>query len=187
VHALAEVVIAIVAIGAGLAALVVGLVYRHLRRSRRLVPGRPTMAPLWWAVHPGRPAHLHRRLRRACRTVVAAVGTPTRSLHPVRRQQPSSPLTRVGAEVVDRAVALDARVVAADRLTGAYRRHTLQELTAQVRAIEAAAHRVSRLDSVWRDHRRSLQPVALVEPSLEMRLDAMEQAMAELRVDRPPV
>ena len=186
-HALAEVVIAIVAIGAGVAALVIGLVYRRVRRSSRLVPGRPTMAPLRWLVHPGRPAQLHRRLRRACRTVVMAVGTPSRSLHPVRRQQPSSPLTRVGAEVADRAVALDARVVAADRLAGPYRRHTLQELAAEVRAIEAAAQRVSRLDSVWRDHQRSLQPAALTEPSLEMRLDAMEQAMAELRVDRPPV
>ncbi|MGI8751294.1 MAG: hypothetical protein ACR2MN_03095 [Acidimicrobiales bacterium] len=182
----AEVVITIVAIGAGVVALVLGLVYRRLRRSCRLVPARPTMAPLWWTVHPGRPAQLHRRLRRACRTVTAAVGTPVRSLHPVRRQQPSSPLTRVGAEVVDRAVALDARVVAADRLSGGYRRHTLQELTAQVRAVEAAAQRVGRLDSVWREHQRSLQPAALAEPSLEMRLDAMEQAMAELRVDRPP-
>lgn len=186
-HALAEIVITIVAISAGIAVLVVGLAYRHLRRSSRLVPARPTTAPLWWMLHPGRPAQLHRRLRRACRTVIAAVGTPTRSLHPVRRQQPSSPLTRVGAEVVDRAVALDARVVAADRMAGGYRRLTLQELTAQVRAIEVAAQRVGRLDSVWRDHQRSLQPAALAEPSLEMRLDAMEQAMAELRVDRPPV
>ncbi len=183
---LAEVVITIVAIGVCVAALVIGLAYRRLRRGGRLVPAHPTTAPLWWMVHPGRPAQLHRRLRRACRTVIAAVGTPSRSLHPVRRQQRSSPLTRVGAEVVDRAVTLDARVVAADRLTGAYRRLTLQELTGQVRAVEAAAQRVGRLDSVWREHHRSLQPAALSEPSLEMRLDAMEQAMAELRVDRPP-
>jgi hypothetical protein len=187
VHALAEFVVAVLAIGAVTAALVMGLAYRRLRRRGRLVPTRPSTAPLSWLVHPGRPAQLHRRLRRACHTVVAAVGTPTRSLHPVRRQAPHSPLTRVGAEVVDRAVALDARVVAADRLTGSYRRVMLQELTAEVRAVEAAAARVGRLDSVWREHQRSLQPAALAEPSLEMRLDAMEQAMAELHVDRPPV
>ncbi len=180
-----EIVLTIVAIGVGVAALAFALAYRRLRRGARLVPGRPTTAPLWWLVHPGRPAQLHRRLRRACQTVIAAVGTPTRSLHPARRQQPSSPLTRVGAEVVDRAVALDARVVIADHLVGAHRRRILQELAAQVRAVDAAAQRVQRLDSVWRDQ-RSLVTTLVTEPSLEMRLDAMEQAMAELHLDRPP-
>ncbi|MDQ2729693.1 MAG: hypothetical protein M3Y91_17935, partial [Actinomycetota bacterium] len=66
---LAEIVITIVAIGAGVAALVLGLIYRRLRRGGRLVPTRPTTAPLGWMAHPGRPAQLHRRLRRACRTV----------------------------------------------------------------------------------------------------------------------
>ncbi|MDQ6782313.1 MAG: hypothetical protein M3063_02470 [Actinomycetota bacterium] len=182
-HVWAEVVITILAIGVGGAALVFTLGFRRVRRSLRLVPGRPTPAPLSWLAHPSRPAQLHRRLRRACRMVIAAVGTPTRSLHPARRQQPSSPLTRVGAEVVDRAVALDARLVAADHMTGPYRRIVLQDLRAQVRSIEDAAQRLGRLDSVWRQSR---QPAALSEPSLEMRLEAMEQAMAELRVDRPP-
>lgn len=175
----------ILAISVGATTTGVGLSYRRLRRAVRLVPARPTSAPLLWLVHPGRPAQLHRRLRRACRAVIAAVGQPSRSRHPVRRQQPSSPLTRVGAEVVDRAGTIDSRLVAAHRLTRPYRRTFLHELTAEVRSVEAAAARIGRLDSVWREHQRTGTPAGLGEPSLDLRLDAMEAAMAELHIEPP--
>jgi hypothetical protein len=185
VNTVAEVAAGVVVIGAGSTATAGALATHRVRDALRLVPGRPTGAPVSWVVHPGRPAQMHRRLRRACRTVTGAVGTPSRSLHPSRRRKSSSPLTRVGAELIDRAVLLDARVVAADKLSASWRRATLHELDGEVRSIEAAALRVWRLDSVWREHQRAQDPL-LGDPSLETQLDAMEAAMVELQVRRPP-
>lgn len=181
-HLVVEVVIGFLALGAGIAALTVGLVWRQAQRAVRLVPRRPSLAPLSWTLHPGRPAQLHRRLRQSCRAVTAAVGTPSRSLHPSRRRRPSSPLTRVGAEVIDRAVALDARLVAASRLPAFGRRAALHQLAAEVRAVEDAARRVRRLDAVWREHLHAQAAPALPEPDLGSRIDAMEAALAELGV-----
>lgn len=184
-NTVAEVAAGVVVVGASGTATAGALATRRVRDALRLVPGRPTSAPVSWIAHPGRPAQLHRRLRRACRMVTGAVGTPTRSLHPARRRRPSSPLTRVGAELVDRAVLLDSRLVSADRLSPSWRRATLHELDGEVRAIEAAALRVWRLDAVWREHQRVQDPL-VGDPSLETQLDAMEAAMAELEVRPPP-
>lgn len=188
-HALAEILAGILVIGGGGTALASALCLRRLRRKVRLVPTRPTNAPWSWLIHPGRAAQLHRRLRRSCRVVTGAVGVPTRSRHPVRRHQPTSPLTRVGAEVVDRAVTLDGRLVAADRLSPSLRRTTLNELAAEVRHVEAAALRLWRLDSVWREHQRMQEagPATLAEATLDTRLDAMEAAMVELEIQPPGI
>jgi hypothetical protein len=185
VNTVAEIAAGVVVLGTGGTATAGILATHRIRNALRLVPGRPTSAPVLWLVHPGLPAQLHRRLRKACRTVAGAVGTPTRSLHPARRRHQGSPLTRVGAELIDRAVFLDNRVVAADRLSSAWRRATLHELTNEVRTIETAAVRVWRLDAVWREHQRTQDPL-VGDPSLETQLDAMEAAMAELQVRRPP-
>jgi len=187
VHALVEIFVVVVVVAMGVATVAFGVTFRHLRHAIRVVPSRPTSVPPLWFVHPCRPAQLHRRLRRVCRSVIAAVGLPTRSLHPSRRHRRSSPLTRVGAEVMDRAMAIDGRLVAAHRLSSPWRRSVLEELSAEVRAVEAAAVRVGRLDSIWREHQRAGAPSGPVgEPSLEIRLDAMEAAMADLHV-KPPL
>lgn len=180
-----EIVLGTVAVGVVCLVLAFGLILRTLRRRLRLVSNRANWVPLAWLVHPGRPAQLHRRLRSACQTVTALVGAPTRLRHPSRRHQPSSPLARVGAELVDQALGLDARIVIASRLTGPHRRSTLYELAAEVRSVEAAVQRIGQLDSVWKEHQRSLGPGSY-QPSLELRLDALEAAMAELRITPPP-
>lgn len=184
-HAVVEIVVGTVVVVGMVAALIALVAWRQMLGAVRLVPRRPTAAPLAWALHPCRAAQLHRRLRRSCRGVIAAVGTPSRSLHPSRRRRSSSPLTRVGAEVIDRAVAVDSRLVAASRLAGSSRRAELHHLRIEVRAVEDAARRVGRLDAVWREHQRSIAVSALgalAEPDLGTRVDAMEAAFVELGV-----
>src|SRR4051794_4396022 len=53
----------------------------RLRRRNRLHPKWPTMAPISWLVHPGRPARLHRRLRHAVAT--AHYRSPGRGRHKI--------------------------------------------------------------------------------------------------------
>jgi len=96
------------------------LFVRRLHRANRLVATHASAAPTRWLWSWRRTAVLHRRLRRACQVARQSAGSPSPAGGRARRRgrPPTSPLARVGQELVDAAVALDSRLVGADRLRG---------------------------------------------------------------------
>ena len=88
-----------------------------------------------------------------------------------------------GRSLLDQAVALDLRLVGADRGGTAWRRIHLPGLAADVAALEASCLRLAQLsaafDAVTARRTTSSQPTASL-------LDAMEAAIADLREEEQP-
>ncbi len=175
-HALVEILAALGLGGVGAVGGGAALAVRRLRRANRLVGGRPTQAPTSWLWSLRRGAVLHRRLRSVCQ--VALGSTSPQPSRRRRRRPPSSPLDRVAHELVEQALVLDARVVAADRMSGSYRRRALAGLSVEVDGLETQAARLRELTAAWRDYVEA--PARLPAPALVQELDAMEAALGEL-------
>lgn len=122
-----------------LMALGVGVFWWKLERSNRVVPSRPTPAPVTWLVSPARPAQLHRRLRNA----VAPGHQPPR-----KRAEAPTPgsLPALRRDLEDQAVTVDHHLVQVANRPRAYRRHELVALDVQVRQVEALSQRVRQLE-----------------------------------------
>jgi hypothetical protein len=156
----------------GTTALGVALAMRSLIRANRVAPGRRSPAPLSWLLSPRLPARLHRRLRRAVRTISFASGTVAPAALPLRE---------VAADLVARAVILDDWLVAADGLHIEARMPRLAQLSAEVRELESSAARHHQLSCDWRrclDHAAAATPIP--PPDLHQRMDAVEAALREL-------
>lgn len=172
-HVILEVLAGILGTGAVALSLSVGIVLRRLRRANRLVPDRRTPAPLWWRWSPRRAAQLHRRLQRSCALVLMAAESTERKARRRRRGTPPSMLAAAADELVERALRADGRLADAGRRGPAWRRVQLSALAAEVRAVEAGAHRLTRL-------RAEIEAAAAPEPAEDL-LDAYEAALADLR------
>jgi hypothetical protein len=179
---LLEVFLVIVGGCAIISGLVTGLAFQRVRRANRVSLAMPCDAPLRWMWSPGRPAQLHRRLRRATRMVDAATSplTPPARRHRNRRAGEGGVLDATGRELVRRAVTLDGRLVACDRGGPSWRRQQLAELAREVSTLESSA---ARLASLSIDLRRHLDETAGASggSDIELGLDALEAAIGELR------
>lgn len=149
----------------------IALLWR-LRRRNRLHPKWPTMAPLLWLVHPGRPARLHRRLRAAVAT--AHYRPPGRGRHKV----PHSSVEEMIAHLLSEASAVDEQLVLAGRAPPAIRRRLLTVTAAQVAKLETIAGRLAVLVSA--SARPGGAPAANAIQALEDRLDAIEVSRQEI-------
>lgn len=72
---------------------------------------------------------------------------------------------------------LDGRLVAADRLSGMWKRQALASVEAEIQRLEASAARLRGLALSWHDR---VQSPALRSPDLQEQLDAVEAALGEL-------
>ena len=144
----------------------------RLRRRNRLHPKWPTMAPLSWLVHPGRPARLHRRLRHAVAT--ALYRTPGRGRHKV----PNASVDELTQELLREAAAVDEQLALAGRAPRAVRRQLLAVTEPQVGKLEAIAGRLAVLVSA--SARPGGVPAAHAILTLEDRLDALEVSRQEI-------
>lgn len=124
---------------------------RRVRRAVRLVPQLPTGAPVSWLWRPQRPAQLHRRLRRTCRSVAAVLGPlPRRSRRWLRRSEPpASPLFNAAEELLEASAHLDRQLVLIGRLPGHLRRQVDAELVATVSRLEQVGERLVRVGLAW--------------------------------------
>jgi hypothetical protein len=157
--------------------LVVGavLLRRAAGRRNRVMPDRPSPAPLSWLWSWRGPARLHRRLRRAVQIAEVAVA-------PLRQRDPDvCPLVGVADDLAARAGQADTRLVAAAGAPGAAG-FARRELTFEVGEIEASAVRLSRLAATWQHQLHQASDAAHGLPPLELnaRLDAVESALSEL-------
>jgi hypothetical protein len=183
VRLLFEIVVAATAGGTAFAGSVALVMRRHLHRAGRLVPDRAGAAPLGWRWSPRRAAVLHRRLQRSCQVVLAAIGGPSAYRRRTRwrrhhRDDDGSMLRSTGRALLDRALALDDRLVAADRGGPAWLRLQLPGLATEIAAIEASAFRLAELSRAFDEE---LDAAALGDGAApELQLDAMEAAIADL-------
>jgi hypothetical protein len=144
----------------------------RLRRRNRLHPRWPTMAPLTWLVHPGRPARLHRRLRHAVAT--AHYRAPGRG----RRKVPNSSVDELVQTLLQEAAAVDEQLALAGRAPRTVRRQLLAVTAPQVAKLEAIAGRLAVLVSA--SARPGGTPAAHAILALEDRLDALEVSRQEI-------
>jgi hypothetical protein len=178
-----EVVLALVVACGAIAGLATGLAFRQAHHANRVAPSSPSEAPLRWLVSPSRPAQLHRRLRRATRMVIAATQplTPSRRRRRSRRNRDSGVLDGAGRELIRRALAVDARLVACDRGGALWRRRQLPDLARDVYTFETSAARLASLSTDLRRHLDELGGVQSSDDDTELGLDALEAAIGELR------
>ena len=144
----------------------------RLRRRNRLHPKWPTLAPLWWLIHPGRAARLHRRLRHAVAT--ALYRTPGRGRHRV----PNSSVDELIQELLHEATAVDEQLALAGRAPRGIRVRLLAVTEPQVAKLEAIAARLAVLVSA--SARPGGAPAAHAILALEDRLDALEVSRQEI-------
>jgi hypothetical protein len=174
---MAEVLLAVVVLlllAAGVAVAAVLVLLHALRVRNRVVPGRPTPAPLSWLVAPDLAARLHRRLRTAMAMVGAAVGPSSTDLG----------LGEVATQLADRAVELDRQLVLASRAPKSSRRRMLRELQSEVAELERLGERTVRMSRAWSGAVPSERGLAAVRERLEL----LEGALRELdgvEVHRP--
>ena len=130
-------------------------------------------APLAWAIHPGKAAILHRRLRRAVAGVRLVIPVPR------RRSEPTALQTL--AEDFERLAAATARnMIAASYTDRGRRRHHLAQLRSEVVRIERIATGL-RDDAVHLDPERPSRAAwALQADDLQARLRHRAEARAEL-------
>jgi hypothetical protein len=184
---LVDVLVGVPLAGALTAGSVALSIRSRLHRSLRLVPGRRVDVPWRWRWSLRRPAVLHRRLQHACQVVLAATGgagaARARSgRRRRRRDQDTSILQTTGAALLDQAVILDRRLVAADRGGPAWRRLHLRSLASEVAALEASSLRLAQLSQAFDDHLDAVSARgAAAAPQTDLLLDAMEAAIADLR------
>ncbi len=195
-EAVAALLVVIVGVVGGGAALTSYSLRYSLRRANRLMPGRgvPT-APVSWLWSPSPAAVLHRRLRAACRLASSVPGawSPREqgtdhsrwALRPSRRHQARARdgIAELAREVLEGALRLDGQIVSSNLLArGLPRARALAQVEYQVAALEDAARRVHQLA----DRRARLaQSSEVGSLSLQDRIAAMEAAISEL-TPRPP-
>jgi hypothetical protein len=182
-----EVLIATSLLGAATAGSVTLTMRSRLHRSLRLVPGRRVDVPWRWRWSLRRAPLLHRRLQRSCQVVLAATGSATgpspRRRRGRRRQQDTSILETTGRVLIDQAISIDLRLIAADRGGPTWRRLHLPALQSEIAALEASCLRLAQLSRAFDDHLGTVTSRrATVEPErAKLLLDAMEEAIGELR------
>jgi hypothetical protein len=182
-----EVLIATSLLGAATAGSVTLTMRSRLHRSLRLVPGRRVDVPWHWRWSLRRAPLLHRRLQRSCQVVLAATGSATgpspRRRRGRRRQQDTSILETTGRVLIDQAISIDLRLIAADRGGPTWRRLHLPALQSEIAALEASCLRLAQLSRAFDDHLGTVTSRrATVEPErAKLLLDAMEEAIGELR------
>ena len=163
----------------------------RVHRSLRLVPGRRVDVPWYWRWSPRAAPVLHRRLQRSCQLVMAATGRAVgdaprarRDRRRARRDQDTSILQATGRTLIEQAAGIDMRLTAADRGGPGWRRLHLPALRSEVAALEASCLRLAQLSRAFDEHvgtaagHPGSQP-----PRAELLMDAMEEAMGELRRD----
>jgi hypothetical protein len=163
----------------------------RLQRGVRLVPGRRADVPWQWRWSPGRAAMLHRRLQRACQTVLAATGGPSAHRPRPRRRRgrrragtEASVLQTTGRALLDQAVGIDLRLVAAHRGGSTWRRLHLPALSAEVATLEASSVRLAQLSLAFDEHLDAVTTSGGTPAErADLLLDAMEAAIADLRQD----
>src|SRR5579875_243427 len=178
-----ELVAAVMAFFLAAVGVSTGLAVRQVKHLNRVAPDAPSEAPLHWLVNPSRPAHLHRRLRRAAKMVVVATQPPAPARRRGRRRsRDTGVLDGAGRELIRRAVSLDARLVACDRGGPVWRRRQLPDLATEVSRLERSALRLTSLSFELRRHLDGLGVGAQQsDADLELGLDAIEAAIGELR------
>lgn len=150
----------------GGAIAIVALLLHALTVRNRVVPDRPTRAPLSWLVAPDHAARLHRRLRAAIAMAsVVRLGT-THDLG----------LVDVVDQLDQRAVDLDDQLVLASHAPRPTRRRMLRELQSEVAELEGLAERTVRMARAWTGARPSERGLA----EARERLDVLETALREL-------
>jgi hypothetical protein len=179
---LLEVVIGILVVIGVVSGVGTGLAFRRAHRANRISPHEASDAPLRWLVSLGRPAQLHRRLRRATAMVIAATQPfDTASRRRVRRRRDSTGvLDGAGRELVRRAIALDARLVACDRGGALWRRRQLPDIQRDIATLERSSARLAALSIDLRQHLDELGGQGS-EEDVDLGLDALEAAIGELR------
>jgi plasmid stabilization system protein ParE len=195
-EALTALLVVVIGLVAGAAALTSYSLRYSVRRANRLVPGRaaPT-APLSWLWSPSPAAALHRRLRSACKLASSVPGAwhprelsthrSRRAIRPSRRHPAPARdgIAELAREVLEDALQLDGQIVSASWLArGVPRGRALAQLEREVAAIEDAARRVHHLADRQARLARSTEVSSL---SLQDRIAAMEAAISEL-TPRPP-
>jgi hypothetical protein len=176
-----EVVIGILVVFGVVTGVGTGLAFRQAHRANRVSPLEPSDAPLRWLVSLGRPAQLHRRLRRATAMVVAATQPFEAAGRRQRRRGTTGVLDGAGRELVRRAVALDTRLVACDRGGALWRRRQLPDLEREVATLERSSARLAALSIDLRKHLGELRGSPSPDEDVELGLDALEAAIGELR------
>jgi hypothetical protein len=176
-----EVVLGILVVIGLVAGLGTGLAFRQAHRANRVSPLEASDAPLRWLVSMGRPAQLHRRLRRSTAMVIAATQPFESAGRRRRRRDNTGVLDGAGRELVRRAVALDARLVACDKGGSLWRRRQLPDLEREVATLERSSVRLAALSIDLRQHLDELHGGAPQGDDVELGLDAIEAAIGELR------
>jgi hypothetical protein len=145
VVARALVVVLVVLLALGVAALIaVEVVVLRLRRANRVSQAHNSGAPLYWLVWPGRPARLHRRLRRT--VVLARSGCPPTPAGRFRRRAPElSAEAELAARVEHQAAAISRELVLSARLRGGARRRIIEPAARDVAQLEHVATRIAAL------------------------------------------
>jgi hypothetical protein len=138
----------VVMLALGVAALVaVELVVLRMRRANRVSRTHDSGAPLYWLVWPGRPARLHRRLRRA--VVLARSGCPPAPSRRFRRNAPElSAEAALAARVEHQAAAVSRELVLSARLRGGARRRIIEPAASDVAQLEHVATRIAALAGI---------------------------------------
>jgi hypothetical protein len=145
----------------------------RLRRRNRISPDQPTTAPITWLSSPKRAARLHRRLRSA---VAVARMIAERATASGRLSRASELAFELEAE----ALSIDRQLPIVARLAPRERSLALRHIAGQVDEVERLVSRLSMLEAG--DHTRPrLGHHGSAMDELARRLDALEEARAELR------
>ena len=158
-------VVLLALVGAASVAAIIVVLHAITVRNR-VVPNRPTTAPMSWLVAPDLAARLHRRARAAMSLASAAGGGSGVDLG----------LDEVVVQLQERAVELDAQLVIASRSPKTARRRMLRELQSEVAELERLAERTVRMTRAWSGRAPSEQGLSAVRERLEL----LEGALHEL-------
>lgn len=172
--------------GLPVAAVVVTFLWTrwHLGRRNRVVPTRPSPAPVRWLATPSQPARLHRRLQVAVRVVRVHAGLPDRPGRRARALSAGGATDTVGRLVEQleaEAQALDLDLARLARAPKPVRRPALLDLERRVLHVEQIAGRVAQM--AIEDAVQGLPPGDPSAPALDRlaeQLDALDAARREV-------
>jgi hypothetical protein len=150
----------------GTVVAVLALVLHALTVRNRVVPQRPSRAPITWLVAPELAARLHRRLRAA---IAMASIVRLGAAHDLG-------LVDVVEQLEHRAVDLDDQLVLAAHAPRGTRRRMLRELQSEVAELERLAERTVRMARAW----TGAPPNGRTLADVRERLDLLEGALREL-------
>lgn len=147
------------------------LVVRAVLRRNRVSPRERTRAPISWLWSLRQAPRLHRSLRKSAasaRLALVAHGRSTASF---------PALVELGEELGRRACEIDDQLVVAHRAPAAARRRMLETLARETFETEHLTERLACAARAWAQQGRAAPTVV----ELHHRLDALEQAMSEIR------